>query len=84
MVHPIGGRKQDGVVAVLAHVTGQYVIEIFANRVGAIVTAETVTREIGVIKVCWQPGHRRMAIIAIVAACYVAQVLAARDGSVMA
>jgi hypothetical protein len=84
VVHPIGGRKQDGIVAVLAHVTGQYVIEIFANCVGAIVTTETITREISVIEVCWQPGHRCMTVIAIVAACYVAQVLAGRDGTVMA
>ena len=51
MVHPIGRRKQDGVVAVLAEVGDRYVIEVFAYRFRAIVATETITRNIGVIEV---------------------------------
>lgn len=52
MIHAISGRKQDGVVAVLAKIAGQDVIEVFTNRVRAVMAAETITRDIGVIEIC--------------------------------
>ena len=84
MVYPIDRCEQDGIVAVLTHIAGQDVIEVFTDRVCAVVTTETITREIGGIEVCRQPGHRGVTIIAIVAALYVGGVLAGRNGTVMA
>ena len=52
MIHPVGRSKQNRVVAVLTNVAGQDMIEIFADRVRAIMTAETITRDIGVIEIC--------------------------------
>ena len=83
VIHPIGRRKQDGIVAILTYVAGQYVIRIFANRIHAIVTIEAITRDGGVVEVCRQPGHRRMTGIAIVATGDVRRVFAARNVAVM-
>lgn len=52
MINPISRRKQDGVVTILTKVAGQDVIEVFTNRVRAVMTAETVTRDIGMIEIC--------------------------------
>lgn len=51
VIHPIGRCKQDGIVAILTNIAGQYVILIFANRVHAIVTNEAITRNVGVVEV---------------------------------
>jgi len=83
VIHPIGRSKQDGIVAILTYVAGQYVIRIFANRVHAIVTVEAITRDVGVVEVCRQPGHRRMTGIAIITTGYVCRVFSARNVSVM-
>ena len=67
-INQIGRRKQNGVVAVLAKIAGQNMIDILANRIRAVVTAEAVAREIGMIEVRRYPCHRRVAIVAGVAA----------------
>ena len=68
VIHPISGRKQHGIVAILTEIAGQYMIKIFANSLRAIVTTEAITRNIGLIEVGRYPGHRRVAIVAGVAA----------------
>lgn len=83
VIHPIGRCKQDGIVAILTYVAGQYVIRIFANRIRAIVTSEAITRDVGVVEVCRQPGHRRMTGIAVVATGNVCRVFAACNVAVM-
>ena len=52
MIHPISRRKQHGVVAILTEIAGQDVIEVFTKRIRAVMAAETVTRDIGVIEIC--------------------------------
>ncbi len=83
VIHPIGRCKQDGIVAILTYVAGQYVIQIFANRIHAIVTIEAITRNGGVVEVGRQPGHRRMTGIAIVATGNVCRIFTACNGAVM-
>jgi hypothetical protein len=39
-------------MAVLADIGRRYMIEIFANRIRAIVAAEATTRDIGMIDIC--------------------------------
>ena len=50
--------KYVGVVTVLAHVTGLNVSEILADGIDAIVTVDTVTRNVEMIKVRGQPADR--------------------------
>ncbi len=48
--------KYIGVVAVLADVTGLNVSEILAGGIGAIVTVDTIARNVEMIKVRGQPA----------------------------
>jgi hypothetical protein len=48
---------------------------VFANDFNAVMAIDTVTGDIYVIEVCRQPTYCRMAIIAIITACYVRCVL---------
>lgn len=63
-------------MAVLADVGRRDMRRVFAGRVGAIVAANAIARDVGVIKICREPGDRCMAIVAVVAACDVCRVLA--------
>ena len=51
VVHNVSGRKQDGIVAVLTKIAGEYVIKVFADRVCAIVATEAISRNIVVIEI---------------------------------
>ena len=50
----------------------------------AVVAAEAVARDVGMVEICRQPGCGRMTVVAIVAACEVRRVFASRDCAVMA
>jgi len=51
VIHPYHGRKYVGRMAVLADVCCLRMGRVFARRLGAIVAAEAVTRDIHVIEV---------------------------------
>ena len=71
-------------MAVLTEIAGRYMIDIFTDRVRAIVTTEAVTRESRVINVRRNPAGGRVAVIAVVAARNVRRVFARRNRAVMA
>ena len=58
-------------VAVLANIGGLNVRCVFTGRIGTIVAAKTVTRNIYVIKVCGEPADGGMTVLAVVATTYV-------------
>lgn len=51
-------RKDIGVVAVLANVAGLDVRQILANGIDTVMAVNTLTSDIQVVKVGWQPSHR--------------------------
>ena len=57
---------------------------VLAGRVGAIVTAGAIARDVHMIKIRRQPADGGMTIITIIAAGYVGRMLASRDHTVMA
>ncbi len=59
-------------------------LRMLAGCNGTVVTTGAIIRDVGVIIVCWRPGDRRMAIIAIVAAGDVRRMFASRRIAVMA
>jgi hypothetical protein len=79
MIDAVGRRENRYIVAVLADIARRYMVDILADRVSAIVTADAITSDIVVIKVCRQPGQGRMAIVAIIATRYVRRVLSFCD-----
>ena len=70
------GRPGRRGVAVLTHICRRHVCRVFAGRVGAVVAADAVARDIHVIEIRRDPGDGCMAVVAVVAACDVRRVLA--------
>jgi hypothetical protein len=71
-------------VTVFANDAGLDVIESFAGCVSAVVTTRTVTRDVQVVEVRWQPAGCRMAVLAVFAACNMCRSFARRDRTVVA
>lgn len=84
MIDLVGRCEQHGIVAVLANIAGQYMIDALANRIGSIVATEAIARNIGMIKICRYPASRRVTVVAGIAARDVPRILARCDRSVMA
>lgn len=57
---------------------------VFAGRIGAVMASRAVTGDGRVIKIRRRPGDRRVAVVAIVAACEVRRMLAGRRSTVVA
>lgn len=76
MIDHVRGSERHIVVAVLTNVRGIDVRWVFAGCIGAVMAADAVIGDIGVIEVGRYPGVRRMAIITIVTTGDVRQVLA--------
>lgn len=70
-------------MAVLTDIGGLYVGRMFTGRGGAVVTAGTVIRHIGVIKVRRYPGIRSMALTAIRLCRDMATMFSGGDGSIV-
>ena len=71
-------------VAVLADIGRLHVRGVLARRIGAVVTAETVVRDIDMVKVRRRPRNSCMTVVAVVAAGDVRRMLAGCDYAVMA
>ena len=76
VVHCVGRRPDDVVVAVLADVGRVYVIRTFTSGRRAVVTGDAAVDDVCVIEVRRHPGRRRMTVVAVVAARNVRRVLA--------
>jgi len=84
VIDPHHGRKKIGRVAVFANIRCLNVCLVLAGRVGAVMAAHTVTRDIDVVEIRRQPGNRAVTVVAIVAAGDVSRVLAGGSNAVMA
>ena len=84
VIHGVSGREQVCRVTVLADVGRLDVGRVLAGCIDAVVAVETVAGDIDMIKVGRQPGYRRMAVIAVIAAGNVCRVLAGRRYAVVA
>ena len=75
MVNRVGRCEGHIVVAVLADVGRVDMRRVLAHRVGAVMAAHAVVRDVGVVKVGRYPGIRCMTIVAVIAARYVRRIL---------
>lgn len=71
-------------VAVFADVAGLYMGLRLARRVGTVVAAEAISRDVDVIEIRRQPACCRMAVVAVVAAGNVCRVFAGRGEAIVA
>ena len=71
-------------MAALANVTGIYVTEVFARGIDAIVAFEAISSDIHMVEIGRNPGHCRMAVIAVTTAGNVRWVFAGCDRAVVA
>ncbi len=84
MVDGKGRREFNVRMAVFANIGGQYVSEILANGVAAVVTADAVVNNVHMTECGRQPADGRMAIVTIGASINMSRVLACRNDAVMA
>jgi hypothetical protein len=71
-------------MTILTNIGSLNVVLALAGRVNAIVTTDAIASDIHMVKVCWQPACRRVAVLAIIAAGNVRQCLAGRNPTIMA
>ena len=83
MVHCRNWRPDDRAVAVLADVGGLHMRRAFAGGLRAVMTAETVVDDVGMVERRRRPRDRRMAVVAIVAAADMCRVFAGRKQTVV-
>ena len=83
VVNSVGRCPHVRGMAILTHIACLDVRRTFASRINAVVTADTVARDVGVIKIRWQPANRRMTVVAVVATGDVVQVFAGGREPVM-
>lgn len=83
VINDIGRCECHVVVAVLADVSGVDMRGVLADRIGAVMAAHTVVGDVDVIEVCRDPSVRRVAVVAVVAACDMCRVLALGGHAVM-
>ena len=84
MIDEVRGRERHDVVAVLANVSRVDVGWVLPDRLGAVMTAEAIARNGGVIEVRWRPRSSRVAVVAVIATRNVRRVLAFGDRAVVA
>jgi len=78
------GRKRSRAMTIFADVGRLHVGRTFASRFGAIVTAETICRDVCVIEIHRQPSRGTVAVIAIGATRNMCWVLPGRNDAIMA
>ena len=84
VIDHVGRHKRHVVVAVLADIGGIDMRRMLARRIGAVMAADAVGGDVGVIEVGRDPRVGRVAVVAVVAARNVGRVLARGGGAVMA
>ena len=83
VIDQIGGHKRHNIVAVFTNHGGVDMCRVLADGLDAIMTAGAVRADTGVVKIGGRPGGRRVTVIAIVAARYMASILARCNSSVV-
>jgi len=71
-------------MAVLANVRRVHVCRVLAGRFGAVMATKTIAADIDMVKVCWQPAERAVAVVASGAAGDMGWVLAGRNDAIVA
>jgi hypothetical protein len=84
VINPVGRRPERNVMAILANIGRQDMIDIFASCVRTVVAAEAISSEIGMVKIRGHPGYCRVAVVTIFATGYMRGVFTFCDCSVMA
>jgi len=84
MLDPVRRRKDHVVMAVLANIGGLNVQRTLADRIGTVMTAETIRHDICVLESRRNPAIGCMTVVTIVAATDVRRVLARGNRAVMA
>ena len=74
----------DSIMAVDAQVSRIDVRQVFTDGIGAIMAADAITRDVGMVEVGRSPRRGRMAIVTGVAACKMRRVLAGCNSAVVA
>jgi len=83
VIDHVGGHKRHNIVAVFTNHGGVDMCRVLADGLDAIMTAGAVRADTGVVKIGGRPGGRRVTVIAIVAARYMASILARCNSSVV-
>ena len=78
------GREQIGGMAVFADIRCLNVVRVLTDRLRAVVTTDTVARDIQVIEVRRQPANRAVTIVTGIAAGDMRRVLANGNGAIVA
>ena len=84
VIDHVGRRKRYDVVAILTSIGGIDMRWILARRIGAVMAADAVVSDIGVIKVGRDPPAGCMAVVAVIATGNVGRVLAFGNIAIMA
>ena len=84
VIHRRNRNPGDITVAVFTYVGGIDMSRTLARRIGAVVTADAVVCDAGMIEIGRYPGHSRMTVIAIVSTGYMRRMLARGDCAVVA
>ncbi len=83
VIDPYNRRPGHRAVAILADIRRLGMVWRFAGSIGTVVATNTVTRNVHMIEVGWNPADSRVAVVAVVAAGYVRRVLAGSDCAVV-
>jgi hypothetical protein len=84
MIDGIGRRPYHVVMAVFTDVGRSNVSSVLARRASTVMATDAVANDAGVIKIGGNPGNRRVAVVAVIAALHVRRILARGDRAVMA
>ena len=58
MVNSEDWRKDVGVMAIFANIAGENMCRVLANGIDAVMAVNTLTSDIQMVEVGWQPGYR--------------------------
>ena len=84
VVNHVGWREDNVVVTIFANICGLDMCGVFANRIVAVVAAKAIVDYVRVIKTCWNPAGRRMAVVTSVAAANVGRMFARSGRAIVA
>ena len=83
MVDHVGRRKRRNVMTIFADVCGVDVSRVLANGIGAVMAAETIAGDAGMVEIGWRPGDSCVAIVTGITAGDVRCMLTCRGSSVV-
>ena len=84
MVNGVNRHPDVGCMAVLADIGRLNMRKVLACSINTVMAAGAIARDIYMIEIGWQPGNRRVAVIAIRAARNMLCILSGRSYAVMA